>query len=125
MHNQFNQFVFYDNSYTSRNIVSHTIVKHIIKITHNLAYIGLEPKSSHKIKYSQPFELVLFHVIKASNECHEDFHYPHLLNNYLNSSGLTFSPPYKIFVLKNLTYQETNAHMTASCDPLSPKSFPG
>jgi len=27
-----------------------------------LAYIGLEPKSSHTIKYSQPLELVLFHV---------------------------------------------------------------
>jgi len=27
-----------------------------------MAYIGLEPKSSHTIKYSQPFELVLFHM---------------------------------------------------------------
>ena len=26
--------------------------------------IGLEPKSSHTIKYSQLFELVLFHVIE-------------------------------------------------------------
>jgi len=30
-----------------------------------MAYLGLEPKSSHTIKYSQPFELVLFHVIKV------------------------------------------------------------
>ena len=28
-----------------------------------MAYIGLEPKSSHTTKYSQPIELVLFHVI--------------------------------------------------------------
>jgi len=46
VHNQFNQFMFCDNSCTSRNIISRTTVKHIIKITHNLAYIGLEPKFS-------------------------------------------------------------------------------
>jgi len=28
-----------------------------------MAYIGLEPKSSHTIKYSQPLKLVLFHII--------------------------------------------------------------
>ena len=39
------------------------LLKCTIKITHNLAYIRLEPKSSHTIKYSQPFELVLFHII--------------------------------------------------------------
>ena len=29
-----------------------------------MTYIGLEPKSSHIIKYSQPLKLVLFHVTK-------------------------------------------------------------
>ena len=55
----------------------HSIYKHTK--THNLnntqmAHIGLEPKSSHTIKYSQPLELVLFHVIV-----------PHI--NYLNVSN--------------------------------------
>jgi len=27
-----------------------------------MAYIGLEHKSSHTIKYYQPFELILFHI---------------------------------------------------------------
>jgi len=31
-----------------------------------MAYIGLEPKSSHTIKYFQPFELVLFHITHVS-----------------------------------------------------------
>ena len=48
-----------------------------------MAYVGLEPKSSHTIKYSQPFELVLFHVIALRIKCLKDFYYPHLLNNYL------------------------------------------
>jgi len=29
-----------------------------------MAYIGLELKSSYTINYSQPFELVLFHLIQ-------------------------------------------------------------
>jgi len=48
-----------------------------------LANIGLEPKSSHTIKYSQPHELVLFHIMKLSINCHKGFHYPHLINSYL------------------------------------------
>jgi len=48
-----------------------------------MAYIGLEPKSSHTIKYSQPFELVLFHVITINIKCHKGSHNPHLLFIYL------------------------------------------
>jgi len=58
-----------------------------------LAYIGLEPKPFHTIKYSQPFEIVLFHVIALCIKCLKDSYYPHLLNNflinYLNFLGLT------------------------------------
>jgi len=74
-----------------------------------MAYIGHEPKSSHTIKYSQPLELVLFHVMTVSTNCHKGFHHPHLLNNYLfnylNSSGLT-SPTHKTF-LTNLNNMST------------------
>jgi len=35
VHDQFNQFKFRDNSYTSKNIMSHTKVKYITKITSN------------------------------------------------------------------------------------------
>jgi len=49
----------------------------------HMAYIGLEPKSFHTIKYSQPLELVLFHVISLCIKCLKGFHYPHLFNNYL------------------------------------------
>jgi len=46
-------------------------------------------------KYSQPFELVLFHIINLNIKCHKGSRYPHLLNNhlfnYLNLSGLTVS----------------------------------
>jgi len=31
-----------------------------------MAYIGLEPKFSHMTKYSQPLELVLFHIISIN-----------------------------------------------------------
>jgi len=48
-----------------------------------MAYIGLEPKSSHTIKYSQPLELVLFHIITFRIYYLKGSHYPHLLNNYL------------------------------------------
>ena len=48
------------------HFTTHSIYKYTK--THNLnniqvAHIGLEPKSSHTIKYSQPLELVLFRVI--------------------------------------------------------------
>jgi len=58
-----------------------------------MVYIGLEPKSSHTIKYSQPLELILFHTITIRIKCLKDSYYPSLLNNYLinylNFSGLT------------------------------------
>jgi len=49
-------------------ILSLNMIRHIIKNNNNLnntemAYIGLEPKSSHTFKYFNPLELVLFHVI--------------------------------------------------------------
>jgi len=49
-------------------ILSLNMIKHIIKNNNKLnntqlAYIGLELKSSHIIKYSQPLELLLFHII--------------------------------------------------------------
>jgi len=58
-----------------------------------MAYIGLEPKSSHTFKYSQPLELVIFHIIAIRIKSLKGSYYPHLLNNYLinylNFSGLT------------------------------------
>ena len=65
------------------------MIKHIIKNNNNLnntqmAYIGLESKSS------QPFKLVFFHIIVIRIKCLKGFYYPHLLNNYLiNFSVLT------------------------------------
>jgi len=52
-------------------------------ITHKMAYIGLAPKSSHTIKYSQPLELVLFHVTTFRIYYLKGSLYSHLLNNYL------------------------------------------
>jgi len=40
-------------------------------------------------KYSQPLELIPFHVINPCIKCHKVSHYPHLLNNYLIFPGLT------------------------------------
>ena len=58
-----------------------------------MTYLVLEPKFFHTTMYSQPLELVLFHVISICIKCHKGFYYPHLLNNYLfnysNFSGLT------------------------------------
>ena len=48
-----------------------------------MAYIRLKPKSSHTIKYSQPLELVLFHVIYVIIKFHKGYYYPHLLIIYL------------------------------------------
>ena len=50
------------------------MIKHIIKNNNNLnntqmAYIGLEPKSSHTFKYFKPLELVLFHIITIRIKC--------------------------------------------------------
>ena len=53
-----------------------------------MAYIGLKPKSFHTIQYSQPLELVIFHIIAINIKCLKDSYYPHILNNYLNFSGL-------------------------------------
>jgi len=73
-----------------------------------MACLGLEPKLSHTIKYSQSLEIVLFHIIALYIKCLKGFFYPHLLNNYLinyfNFSGPTFPRPLKIFVLENKTY---------------------
>jgi len=46
-----------------------------------MAYIGLEPKSCHTIKYSQPFKLVLFHLTLINIKWHKGSHYPRLLIN--------------------------------------------
>ena len=58
-----------------------------------MTYIRLEPKSSHTFKYSQPLELVLFHIIAIHIKSLKGSYYPHLFNNYLNFLGLTFPPP--------------------------------
>jgi len=44
-----------------------------------MAYIGLELKSSHTTKYSQPLELVLFYVTTINIKCLKGYYYPHLL----------------------------------------------
>jgi len=67
-------------------ILSLNMIKHIIKnnnISNNtqLAYIGLKPKSSHTIKYFQPFKLVLFHITLININYHKGSHYSHLLIN--------------------------------------------
>ena len=64
------------------------MIKHIIKNNNRsnntqLAYIELKPKSSHTIKYSQPFKLVLFHITSINIKCHKGSHCSHLLINYL------------------------------------------
>ena len=78
--------------------LSPTTFKYNIKIMHKLnniqlAYIRLKLKFSHTTKYSQPFELVLFHVITNRIKCLKCSYYPYVLNNYLinylNFSGLT------------------------------------
>jgi len=79
--------MFRDNSYNFMITLSLNIIMHIIKNNNKSnntqsAYIGLEPKSSHTKKYSQPLELVLLHVTTINIKCHKGFYYPHLLNNY-------------------------------------------
>jgi len=49
-------------------ILSLNMIKHIIKNNNKLnntqlAYIGLNPNPLTQSKYSQPFELILFHII--------------------------------------------------------------
>ena len=60
-----------------------------------MTYIRLESKSSHTIKYFQPFELVPFHITSINIKCHKGSHYPYLFINYLfnqlNFTGLTMS----------------------------------
>ena len=61
---------------------------HNIKINNKsnntkMTYIGLEPKSFHTNKYSQPFELILFHATTINIKFHKGFYYSPLLNNYL------------------------------------------
>jgi len=67
-------------------ILSHTSHNYFIKTTNKSintqqAYIGLEPKSSHTIKYSQPLDLVLFQVTLNNIKWHKGSSYPHLLIN--------------------------------------------
>jgi len=48
----------------SLNMIKHIIIKNNNKLNNTqLAYIRLKPKSSYIREYSQPFELVLFHII--------------------------------------------------------------
>jgi len=47
------------------------MIMHFIKINNKLnntqmAFIGLEPESFHTIKYFQPFEIILFHVMSIN-----------------------------------------------------------
>ena len=97
---QIKPITFCDKSYNFRITLSPTTFQYNIKIMHKLnniqlAYIGLEPKSSPINNYSQPLELVLFHIITLCIKCLKGSYYPHLLNNYLinylNFSGLTKS----------------------------------
>jgi len=46
--------------HATHSIYNQTKIHNLINI--QVAHTGLEPKSSHTIKYSQPLELVLFHV---------------------------------------------------------------
>jgi len=62
--------MFRDNSYNPMIILSLNMIKYIIKNNNKLnntqlTYIRLEPKSFHTNKYSQPFELILFHIIQV------------------------------------------------------------
>ena len=70
-----------------------------------MAYLGLEPKSSHTIKVLSSIELVLFHMITIRIKCLKGSYYLHLLNNYLinysNFSGLTA-------ILKKMKVSENN-----------------
>ena len=65
------------------------------KITHNWHTQDSNPSPFIIRKYSQPIELILFHVINPSIKCHKGSHYSHLLNNYLfnylNFLGLTIT----------------------------------
>ena len=48
------------------------IIKNNNKLNNTqMAYIGLELKPSHTIKYSQPLELVLFQVTSINIKCHK------------------------------------------------------
>jgi len=62
-------------------ILSLNMIKHIIKNNNNLnntqmTYIGLKPKPSHIIKYLQPLELVLFHIIAIRIKSLKGSYYP-------------------------------------------------
>ena len=83
-----------------------------------MAYIQLEPKSSHTINYFQPFKLVLFHVIPINIKSHQGFYYRYLLNNYLfnylNFLGLTLLH-YKVkHKVDSPYYSQTNGQAKVS-----------
>jgi len=54
--------------------------------------LDMNPSPFTQSKYSQPLELVLFHIITIHIKCLKDSYYQHILNNYLinylNFSGL-------------------------------------
>jgi len=50
----------------SFNMIMHKIKNNNKSKITQLAYLGLEPKSSHTTKYSQPFKLVLFHITQST-----------------------------------------------------------
>jgi len=68
-----------------------------------MASYDSNPSPLNLIKYSQPFELLLFHVINLNFKCHKGsttriyyiITFPPTLFTYLNFSGLTFPPLYK------------------------------
>jgi len=73
-----NQFMFHDNSYTCRIILSLIRIQHIIKqltiaiaIIHKWHTQDSNPVPFIITKYSQPLELVLFHVISPNIKCHK------------------------------------------------------
>jgi len=85
----------------SLNMIKNIIYNNNKSNNTQLAYIGLEPKSSHTIKYSEPLELVLFHVTSINIKCHKGSNYPHLLFNYLiNFLGSYIPFTLKVFVLE-------------------------
>jgi len=63
--------------YTTHSIYQHTKTHNLNNI--QVAHIGLEPKSSHTIKYSQPLELALFHIITPHIYCFKMFSLPVLI----------------------------------------------
>jgi len=62
-----------DHTYSQKN--------KIINLTHKWHTQNLIPSPLNTIKYSQPFELILLHIIIPSIKCHKGSHYLYLLIN--------------------------------------------